>query len=169
MKKTIMSLLCASLLLPVSTLSADEGEQPLSVSIQRLSLESALKVTQGAVAACRKQGIHIAATVVDRGGHAQIVLRDTLAADLTLEASRQKAYTAVSFNSATSGLTERFTHPFSVAKVDDLIMSAGGLPIAAGGKLYGAVGVSGAPSGKTDEECAQAGIDAIVDDLEMAE
>ncbi|MGB5405433.1 MAG: heme-binding protein, partial [Thiogranum sp.] len=30
-----------------------------------------------------------------------------------------------------------------------------------------AVGVSGAPSGKTDEECAQAGIDEVIDDLEM--
>jgi uncharacterized protein GlcG (DUF336 family) len=46
-------------------------------------------------------------------------------------------------------------------------MSAGGLPIQAGGQLLGAVGVSGAPSGKTDEECAQAGMDTIIDDLEM--
>jgi uncharacterized protein GlcG (DUF336 family) len=30
------------------------------------------------------------------------------------------------------------------------------------------VGVSGAPSGETDEECAQAGLDAVMDDLEMA-
>jgi len=49
-----------------------------------------------------------------------------------------------------------------------LIMSAGGVPIQVGGALVGAVGVSGAPSGETDEECAQAGIDAVLDDLEMA-
>jgi uncharacterized protein GlcG (DUF336 family) len=46
-------------------------------------------------------------------------------------------------------------------------MSAGGLPIQAGGQLLGGVGVSGAPSGKTDEQCAQAGIDLVLDDLEM--
>jgi uncharacterized protein GlcG (DUF336 family) len=34
--------------------------------------------------------------------------------------------------------------------------------------LLGAVGVSGAPSGETDEACAQAGIDRVQDDLEMA-
>ena len=44
---------------------------------------------------------------------------------------------------------------------------AGGLPIQAGGRLYGGIGVSGAPDGKTDEACAQAGIDAVIDDLEM--
>jgi uncharacterized protein GlcG (DUF336 family) len=49
-----------------------------------------------------------------------------------------------------------------------LVLSAGGLPIAAGGILYGGVGVSGAPTGKEDEECAQAGVDAIVGDLEMS-
>ena len=48
-------------------------------------------------------------------------------------------------------------------------MSAGGLPIQVGGALVGAVGVSGAPSGITDEECAQAGIDAVLDDLEMSQ
>ncbi len=34
--------------------------------------------------------------------------------------------------------------------------------------MLGGVGVSGAPSGKTDEECALAGIRAVIEDLEMA-
>ena len=49
-----------------------------------------------------------------------------------------------------------------------IIMSAGGVPIQVGGSLVGAVGVSGAPSGETDEQCAQAGVDAVLDDLEMS-
>jgi uncharacterized protein GlcG (DUF336 family) len=40
--------------------------------------------------------------------------------------------------------------------------------IEVGGALLGGVGVSGAPAGETDEECAQAGVDAVQDDLEMA-
>ena len=47
-------------------------------------------------------------------------------------------------------------------------MSQGGLVIQAAGVTFGAIGVSGAPSGATDEECAQAGVDAVQDDLEMA-
>ena len=34
--------------------------------------------------------------------------------------------------------------------------------------LVAGVGVSGAPAGETDEECAQAGVDAVMEDLEMA-
>jgi len=47
------------------------------------------------------------------------------------------------------------------------MMSPGGVPIQVGGALLGAVGVSGAPSGLTDEECARAGVDAIRDELEL--
>jgi uncharacterized protein GlcG (DUF336 family) len=46
-------------------------------------------------------------------------------------------------------------------------MSAGGVPINVGGFIYGGIGVSGAPSGETDEVCAQAGLDAVAEDLEM--
>jgi uncharacterized protein GlcG (DUF336 family) len=144
------------------------AEQPLAVSIQRLSMETALAAAQAAIAQCRKEGVQIAVTVMDRGGHPQVVLRDVLAPDLTLTISRQKAYTALSFNSATSAMENRFTQPFSVGKVEGLVFSAGGLPISAGGTLYGGIGVSGAPSGETDERCARAGVEAIASDLEMS-
>lgn len=43
----------------------------------------------------------------------------------------------------------------------------GSVPIAAGGRVYGAIGVSGAPDGMVDKECAEAGLDAVLMDLEM--
>lgn len=49
----------------------------------------------------------------------------------------------------------------------NLAFSAGSVPIKAGGTLYGAIGVSGAPSGKDDEFCAQKGLEAVLEDLEM--
>ena len=143
------------------------ADQPLTVPIQRLSMETALKAAQAAIAACRKEGVQIGVTVVDRGGHAQVVLRDVLATDLTLKISHQKAYTAMSFNSKLSAMEGRFKDPGSIAKVEGLVFSAGGVPIQAAGTWFGGIGVSGAPSGKTDEKCAQAGADAIVPDLDM--
>jgi len=95
-----------------------------------------------------------------------VVLRDTLAMDLTLPISKQKAYTAMSFNSATSQLEGRFPGAYSVPKIDSLIIAAGGLPITGGGSIIGGIGVSGAPSGEQDEKCAQAGIDAVKFELE---
>ncbi|QKQ25926.1 GlcG/HbpS family heme-binding protein [Candidatus Reidiella endopervernicosa] len=73
-----------------------ESESPMAVNIKRLSMESALTVAKAAVEACRKEGIQIGVTVVDRGGNPQVVLRDVLAPDLTLNISKQKAYTAIS-------------------------------------------------------------------------
>ncbi|MEN8178490.1 MAG: heme-binding protein [Pseudomonadota bacterium] len=144
---------------------ADEEAEP-TVSLKRLSMETAVTIAQGAIDACRKQGIQIGVTVVDRDGTVQVVLRDTIAAPITVPISRQKAFTAVNFNAATSQLSDRADTP--IGRIDGLVMAAGGLPVQAAGQLLGGVGVSGAPSGKTDEACAQAGIDQVIDDLEMA-
>jgi len=142
-------------------------EQPMTINIKRLSMETALRIAQAAITQCRKEGVQIAVTVVDRGGHPQVVLRDVLAMDITVPISKQKAHTAMVFNSALSELEDRFTKPFQVPKLDGLLVAAGGLPINIGGSILGGVGVSGAPSGKTDEKCAKVGIDAVRDDLEM--
>lgn len=143
-------------------------EQPTVVDIKRMSLDVALRIAQATIDQCRKEGVQIAVTVVDRGGHPQVVLRDVLAQDLTLRISLMKAYTAMSFNTATSQLEGRFKSPFSIGKVEGLVISAGGVPVAASGNIIGGVGVSGAPSGEIDEKCAKAGVDAVIDDLEMA-
>ena len=143
---------------------ADEEAAP-TVSVKRLTMEVAGKIAHGAVDACRKKGIQIGVTVVDRNGLVQVVLRDTLAPQITVPISRQKAFTAANFNAPTSQLKDRAETP--IGRIDGLIMSAGGLPIQAGGHPLGGVGVSGASEGETDEECAQAGVDAVLDDLEM--
>lgn len=147
---------------------ASAEEAPVVVKIPRLTIEASEKLAKAAMAACRKQGIQIGVMVVDRSGDPMAVLRDTLAPRVTLEVSRQKAYTAVNFNAATSSMATRFTQPFSVGKVEGLVFSAGGLPIEVAGNIVGAVGVSGAATGEQDEACAQAGINAIQFELESA-
>lgn len=167
MKKKMITLAAAAGIGMMSFGTA-QAEDPPIIPIKRLSMEMAQQIAQAAVEACREEGVQVAATVVDRGGHPQAILRDVLAMDLTLTISRQKAYTALSFNSATSALEGRFDGAYAVPKIDGLVVSAGGLPITAGGTILGGVGVSGAPSGETDEKCAQAGIDAVSADLEMS-
>ncbi len=142
------------------------AEDPMMVSVKRLSLQTAQSIAQGAIDACREKGIQIGVTVVDRDGVIQAQLRDTIAAPITIPISYKKAYTAANFNAATSALEPRADT--AVGRQDFLVMSAGGVTIEVGGSLVGGVGVSGAPAGETDEECAQAGVDAVQDDLEMA-
>jgi uncharacterized protein GlcG (DUF336 family) len=142
------------------------AEDPMMVSVKRLSLPTALTMAQAAVTACQKEGIQIGVTVVDRNGIPQVVLRDTVAPPITLPISFGKAKAAVMFNAPTSELADRGNTP--VGQADGMVMSAGAVPIQVGGHLLGGIGVSGAPSGETDEMCAKAGFEAVQDDLEMA-
>lgn len=162
MKLPIVAI-CVAFTLPAV---AAEQETPATVPVPRLVMELAVKMAKASIDACRKSGFNIAVTVIDRGGHAQVVLRDTLAMDITLVVSKKKAYTAMSFNAPTSRLDGRFPGAYSIPKIDGLLISAGGLPITGGGAIIGGIGVSGAPTGEQDESCAQAGIDAIKFELE---
>jgi len=165
MRHPLIHALVAISMLTASTLSV--AEEATTISIKRLQMDTALRIAQAAIKQCRKEGVQIAVTVVDRGGHPQVVLRDVLAMDITLPISKQKAHTAMAFNVPLSELESRFTKPFQVAKLDGLIVGAGGIPINIGGNILGGIGVSGAPSGVTDEKCAQAGLDAVREDLEL--
>lgn len=159
------SQLCAALA-TIALSTPALAEDPMLVQIQRLSMDTALEVAQGAITACREKGIQIGVTVVDRDGTVQVTLRDTIAAPITVPISAMKAKTAVNFNAATSAMAARADTP--VGRVDGLVMSAGGVPVLVGGStLVAGVGVSGAPAGETDEECAMAGVALIQDDLDM--
>ena len=147
--------------------SAAADEHSPYITIKRMTMETANAVALAAVLACREQGVQSSATVVDKNGTVQAVVRDTLAPPVSITVSRLKAYTAANFSVATSELERQASS--SLANVPGLMMGAGGVLIEAGGTIYGAVGVSGAPSGETDEACAKAGVAVVIDDLEMAD
>jgi len=156
---------CLIISLPVATKAADD--KALTVSIKRLSAEAAITVAQAAMLECRKQGYQVTATVVDKSGNIQAVARDTLAPPVSIGISKAKAYTAVNFSADTSSMASR--QNTAVGNFDGVLMSPGGVNINVAGTIYGAVGVSGAPSGATDEACAKAGVAAIAEELEMAD
>ena len=139
---------------------------PLTVTVHRLSLDAAERIAQGAIKACRAKGLQVSVSVVDRNGIVQATLRDTLAPPVSLDISRQKAFTAAMFGIKGTAMGPQAASPLALLG-DGLAFTAGSVPIEAGGRMYGAVGVSGAPDGKLDEECAQAGLDAVLPDLEM--
>ncbi len=162
MRKLISVALVSMLISSGSVIAEDESP---SISVKRLTLDAATTVAQATIAACREKGIQVGVTVVDRSGTVQVAMRDSLAPTITLPISKGKAYAAVNFSVNSSALADRADSP--IGRVPGVIMSAGAVIIEAGGSMFGAVGVSGAPSGKTDEECAAAGAAAIIEDLEM--
>lgn len=160
-------ILASTMLFSFGLYATAHAAEPLTVNIKRLSLDTALRIAKAAITQCRKEGVQVAVTVVDRGGHVQAMLRDTLAMDITVPISKQKAHTAMAFNMPLSQMEGRFKGAYQVPKLNGLIVSAGGIPINIGGSILGGIGVSGSPSGATDEKCAEAGLDAVRTDLEM--
>lgn len=139
-------------------------------SVRVLTPEAATKATQAALASCRTAGYQVAVAVVDRFGIAQAMVRDRYAGPHTPETATNKAWTAVSFRSATTELaraTQAGQPSSGIRQIPRFTGVGGGLLIEAGGSIIGAIGVSGAPTGDLDDGCAKAGIAAIRDDIEM--
>lgn len=163
-KKTVL-IAVAGIALTSTGFNAQAEDAPLSVSVNRLSLESAQRIAQATINECRKQGYQVSVTVVDRNGIPQVMLRDTLGPPVAVSISKDKAYTSANFTAPSGGLERMKGSPLYYR--DGLAMLAGGVLIEAGGQVFGAVGVSGAPGGDIDESCAKAGVAAITEDLEM--
>lgn len=146
--------------------------QDALVSFKSLSPESALAMAQAAMSSCRDDGYQVAVAVVDRMGITQVLLRDRYAGPHALDAAERKAWTAASFRQDTLTLAAGTSHdsPHSgVREIDRVLMLGGGIPVTVSGSTIGAVGVAGALSAEADHACAQAGVDAIAAQLELAD
>jgi uncharacterized protein GlcG (DUF336 family) len=150
--------------------SAAAAEKPLLMTAKSLTPEAALQVAQATLEACRKGGYQVAVAVVDRGGLLQVLLRDRFAGPHTPKTATRKAWTALSFRTDTTEMSD-FTQPgkeaSGVRQVHRALMVGGGVMVRAAGELVGAVGVSGAPGGKLDENCAKKGMATIQDKLDF--
>ena len=138
--------------------------------VPTVTFDAALLAAQAALADCRKRGATVAVAVVDRSGIPVVMLRDPLAGMHTPETAIRKAWTAVSFRGATSdliGATAPNGPNGGIRHLPNVAMIGGGLMLQAAGSLVGAIGVSGAPGGDMDDDCAKAGIRAISDALEL--
>ena len=139
-------------------------------TVKVLTPETALKAAQAALAKCRAGGYQVTVAVVDRMGVLQVLLRDRFAGPHTPEMAGAKAYTAASFRTNTTELAEA-TQPgrpqSGIRNRPGIAAVGGGVMIQGGGALLGAIGVSGAPGGREDDACAEAGIAAIREDIEL--
>ncbi|MBT1683601.1 GlcG/HbpS family heme-binding protein [Curtobacterium flaccumfaciens] len=133
------------------------------VESKRLGSADAVRAASAALAAAEADGAgFVSVSVVDRNGQLQAFVRGENAASHTISASRQKAYTAAAFGSPTSELAKRATGDNAGLKdLPGTLFLAGAVPVKAGEASIGGIGVGGTPSGATDQEYAQAGLDAI--------
>ena len=142
------------------------------VNIQKLSAPLANELVGEAVANCAQKNYTVTAVVVDLDGVRQAMLRGNGAPIHTLDNAFYKAYSSASLTLArkedsTKAVAERMAKspPTTVPQtpLPNITYAVGGVTIMAGGRPIGGIGVSGAPGGQFDEECARAAIAKIQD------
>jgi uncharacterized protein GlcG (DUF336 family) len=133
-----------------------------------LPLSVAVKLAQETVAACAAKTYSVSAVLVDRDGETIVEMRADEASPHTMENARRKAYTAMSFKQPTAEYAKKLLDPTSVAHqqvtLPNVIAIPGGQPIKVGNTVVGGVGASGSPG--VDDDCVNAGLEAVKDQLQ---
>ena len=131
-----------------------------------LKLGQALTIIDGAIAEARKRNfLRLGIVVLDAGGHVVAFKREDGASFLRFELGYGKAWGALAMGFGTRELAERsakqpaFINALAAVTQGRMVPSPGGVLIAEGAEVIGAVGISG-DTGDNDEVCALAGIQA---------
>jgi uncharacterized protein GlcG (DUF336 family) len=142
------------------------------ITTQKLSAALANELVGETVANCASKGYKVVAIVVDPDGIRQAVLRGDGAPIHSMDNAYYKAYTVVSMGPSrkeetTKQIADRLAKnpPSGVPynPLPNVTYAQGGVAIVAGGNFIGAIGVSGAPGGNIDEDCARAALAKIRD------
>jgi len=152
-------------LVGVVSLPTRQIAPPQQLPIQKvLSVDAALTIAHAALDKCYADGYRVSLTILDNSGLIKVQVRGDGTGPHTLEHSRRKAYTALTFKRTSAETAKAWaSSPTPPPVIEGTVAAAGGVPIKAGNEVIGAIGVSGAPGGEKDEACAAAGISKIAD------
>jgi uncharacterized protein GlcG (DUF336 family) len=149
---------------PAAVPAVDIPQAPQTVVAQnRITAGASADAVRAALTKCQADNLpFVTVALVDRFGTVQALLRGDNAAEHTIEAAQQKAYTAAAFGTPTSELAKRINgNGPSIADLPGTLFLAGGVPLKVNGVSVAGIGVGGAPDGALDEACATAGAEAI--------
>ena len=145
----------ASLIAGAALLSGPAFAQGV-VSVKDMSLGLAQAIAQGVIEQCRKDGLRVTTTVMNRAGQVMVVLRDDGTSPHTVDTSTSSDLgSAIASNATLAGLKD----------ISGVIVLGGGVPIRVGNEVIGSIGVAGSPSPDKDEACAKAALDQVADHL----
>jgi uncharacterized protein GlcG (DUF336 family) len=147
------------------------GAMPLTMFSQEIlttkvmSLDLAHGIAMAALQDCRSHGYHVVVIVMDTNANIRVMLRDDGTGPRTVDTTRRKAYTALTFRGTSREQAKQWETQKNPNITADMVALAGGVAIKAGDDLLGAIGVSGAPGSDKDEPCALAGVAKYADKL----
>ncbi len=139
----------------------------MTIEVKALSLEMAKKIASAAEQKAIENKLKIAIAILDSHGNLKYFHRMDGNNFVSVRMSQLKAMTSASIPIPTKALGEKNKNmdnsPYS--SVPGIVLLEGGLPIITkDGQHIGAIGVSGA-NPELDGICAQAGLDAIAEEL----
>ena len=147
------------------------GAVPLTMFSQEIlttkvmSLDLAHGIAMAALQDCRSHGYHVVVIVMDTNANIRVMLRDDGTGPRTVDTTRRKAYTALTFRGTSREQAKIWETQKNPNITAEMVALAGGVAIKAGEDLLGAIGVSGAPGSDKDEPCALAGVAKYADKL----
>src|SRR5262245_59333129 len=159
MRTTILSTLavCAGIAMGATSANAQ------AVYGETINLEQARKAIDGAVAEAKKNNWMMAITVVGPSGDLVYFAKMDNTQYGSIAISQGKVGAAAFFRRTTKSFEERIGGGgmgLTALTLDGVIASEGGIPVAVGGKIIGAIGCSGGTSQQDGQAC-QAGADSL--------
>ncbi len=126
-----------------------------------ITLEQARAAISAGEAESKKNGWNHVFAVVDGGGNLIAFEKADLAGNSSIEIAQAKAKTAATFRVPTKAYQDRLSSGETfILGLPGVVPAAGGVPIVVGGKVIGAIGVSGATP-LQDHQAAEAGVAAV--------
>jgi glc operon protein GlcG len=151
-------LIAAGALLACAQLTAAQETRPM------LTQATAKKMADACEKLAREKGWKMVIAIVDSGGVLKHFTRMDDSFLISVGVSQRKANTSAGVPVSSRKFGEIAKSVQGLELTPGTATFAGGLPIMAGSAHVGAIGVSGA-SADQDEECAQAGLDAVKGEL----
>jgi uncharacterized protein GlcG (DUF336 family) len=126
-----------------------------------LNTATAKKIAAATIAECAKNNWNIAVAVVDTAGGLVYFERMEDTQPASLDIAIMKAKAAATYRRPTRAWADVISKAGpAVMTLPGVVASPGGVPAFVGGKVTGAVGVSGV-TGDQDEQCAKAGLSGM--------
>ena len=159
---TAITMIKRSLAITIATLLFASTTWAAQLATKKaLTLEVTKQIAAAAESHAAKNNWNVVIAIVDDGGHLLHLLRMDGAQTGSIEVAIKKAQTATSFKRPSkvfeAGLAGGRT---ALVALPGALPFEGGVPIATGGQVLGAIGVSGVTAAQ-DGMIAQAGVDAL--------
>lgn len=161
----VTSLLAVLLLAPQISAPAHAQAKKGVITQKAISEDLAMQMAHAALAKCRAGNFHVSVHVIDNLGFDIVSIRDDGSSLVNYDVSRRKAITALTYKRPSSEMATQFANMSPSRIIPDIFAVQGGVPVKVDGETIGAIGVGGATGPNGDENCANAGLEAVADQL----